>query len=192
MTSQTAPAQSFRLVEVLRSAHPAQLPVVTLLLLLVGTAIGSAPGLVTALWLALVAPSLAMIDIRLKRLPNVLVVPGLVAVLIDAGWATVADGEVPALALLTTSVVVVVMFALNLAGGLGMGDVKLSAVIAGCLSLVSPILAVAGVMLAFFVGGAYSAVLLLRHRGQHGRRIAFGPVLLLAFWVVMLLLAVGR
>jgi leader peptidase (prepilin peptidase)/N-methyltransferase len=123
-------------------------------------------------------------------LPNVLVVPGLVAVLVDAGWAALARGEIPVSALLTTSIVVALMFALNLVGGLGMGDVKLSAVIAGCLSLVSPWLAAGAVMLAFVLGGAYSAVLMLRHRGHHGRRIAFGPVLLAAFWAVLVLLAV--
>jgi leader peptidase (prepilin peptidase)/N-methyltransferase len=193
MTSHIAPGPRFTLADVVRLAHPAQVPAAGLLLVLACIAVGVAPGLVTALWLGIVTPSLVTVDIRLKRLPNVLVVPGLVAVLVDAGWATVDRGEIPASALLATSIVVAAMFALNLMGGIGMGDVKLSAVIAGCLSLVSPWLAAGAVMLAFMLGGAHSAVLMLCHRGHHGRRIAFGPVLLVAFWaVVVLLLFAGR
>jgi leader peptidase (prepilin peptidase)/N-methyltransferase len=189
MTSQLDPGHGFRLVDALRLAHPVHVPLVALLLLFAYEAFGPAPGLVTALWLALVTPGLIVVDVRLKRLPNVLVVPGLVAVLVDAGWAAAAEGELPVFALLTTSGVMAAMFALNLSGGLGMGDVKLSGVLAGCLSLASPWVALAAMMLAFFLGGAYSAVLMLRHRGHHGRRIAFGPVLLVAFWVVAILLA---
>jgi leader peptidase (prepilin peptidase)/N-methyltransferase len=190
MTSHIAPVNHFSLVDVIRLARPVQVLAAGLLLILAFIALGPAPGLATALWLAIVTPSLVAIDIRLKRLPNVLVVPGLVTMLADTGWATAARGEIPALALVTTAIVVAAMFALNLAGGLGMGDVKLSAVIAGCLSLVSPWLAIGGITLAFFLGGAYSAALMLRHRGHHGRRIAFGPLLLVAFWAAALLLAV--
>jgi leader peptidase (prepilin peptidase)/N-methyltransferase len=154
-------------------------------------AISVAPGLITGLWVALVTRQLVVIDIRLQRLPNVLVVPGLLAVIVDVGWSVIVLTAFPSAPLLTALLVAAVMLALNLVGGLGMGDVKLSVVIAGCLSLVSPILAIAGLMLAFFLGGAYSAVLLLRHRGQRGSRIAFGPMLLLGFWSVLALSAAG-
>lgn len=191
MTEQSAPGQPLGTMQVVRMLHPIQALVAGLLLLLAAVAFGVGPGLVTGLWLALVTPGLVAIDLRLRRLPNVLVVPGLVAVLLDGGWAVVASTASPLRALVTTSIVTAVMLALNLVGGLGMGDVKLSAVIAGCLSLVSPSLAIAAVMLAFFLGGAYSAVILLRHRGQHSRRIAFGPILLLAFWAVVVVRATG-
>jgi leader peptidase (prepilin peptidase)/N-methyltransferase len=119
----------------------------------------------------LVTPSLVVFDLRLRRLPNVLVVPGFGAAVIDGCWAGTSSGELPVAALATTSIVAVVMLVLNLVGGLGMGDVKLSIVMAGCLSLVSPLLAVSALMLAFFLGGGYSTVLLLSRRGQRGRRI---------------------
>ncbi|WP_152631054.1 prepilin peptidase [Agreia bicolorata] len=174
-----------------RCAHPAQALIVGLLLCLSFAAVGIAPGVVTLVWLAMVTPSLVIIDLRLRRLPNVLVVPGLAAAFVDGCWATVSSGEFPVAALLTTSTVAVVMLVLNLVGGLGMGDVKLSVVMAGCLSLVSPLLAVLALMLAFFVGGGYSAALLLRRREPRGRRMAFGPLLLVAFWAVVALRALS-
>lgn len=168
---------------------PAHALVVGVLGALVWVALGGAPGSITALWLALVSPSLVVIDVRLKRLPNVLVVPGLGAVLVDLGWYSVASGRFPTAAVVATMILVAAMLGLNLLGGLGMGDVKLTAVIAGCLSLDSPWTAVAAVMLAFVLGGVYSAALLVRRRGYRARRIAFGPVLLLSFWAVIVALA---
>ena len=189
MSSTPAPHQRFGVADVIRLASPVQAVVTCLLGALAWAALGGAPGSATALWLALVSPSLVSIDTRLRRLPNVLVVPGLAAVLIDVAWFSVASARFPAAALLTTSILLAAMFALNVVGGLGMGDVKLTAVIAGCLSLDSPWTAVAAVMLAFMLGGVYSAALLARRRGGRNRRIAFGPVLLLAFWTVMAALA---
>ena len=168
---------------------PAHALVVGVLGALAWVALGGAPGSITALWLALVTPSLVVIDVRLKRLPNVLVVPGLGAALVDVVWYSVASGRFPTAAFVATVILVAAMLALNLFGGLGMGDVKLTAVIAGCLSLDSPWTAVAAVMLAFVLGGVYSVALLVRRRGDRARRIAFGPVLLLSFWAVIVALA---
>ena len=190
MTSPPAAGEHIGLLEVVRSAHPAQVVVVGVLVILTCATVQVAPGLATALWLALVTPSLVILDLRVRRLPNVLVVPGLVTVLVDGVWATIASATMPLAACVTTAIIAAAMLAFNLFGGLGMGDVKLSVVIAGCLSIVSPFLAVTAVTLAFFLGGAYSAVLLLRRRGQGSMRIAFGPVLLLAFWLVVVLRAV--
>lgn len=189
MTSNSAPGERFGVADVVRFAHPAQVVVSLLLGAMACVAFGGAPGSITALWLALVSPSLVVIDTRLRRLPNVLVVPGLAAVLIDIGWFTLESGAFPGPAVLMTSILFAAMFALNLIGGLGMGDVKLAAVIAGCLSLDSPWSAAVAVTLAFMLGGVYSAVLLVRRRGGSERRIAFGPLLLLAFWAAIMALA---
>ncbi|SKA99487.1 Type IV leader peptidase family protein [Agreia bicolorata] len=191
MTLERLPRQPVGLLDVVRHAHPWQAVIVAVLICLAFAGVGIAPGFVTVAWLALVTPSLVIIDLRQRRLPNVLVVPGLGAVLIDGCWASVSSGEFPVPAALTTSIVAAVMLALNLVGGLGMGDVKLSVVMAGCLSLVVPILAVSALMLAFLLGGAYSAALLLRRRELRGRRIAFGPLLLSAFWAVVALRALS-
>ncbi|MBF4634593.1 prepilin peptidase [Agreia pratensis] len=187
MTSERLPRHSIGLAEVVQGAHPSYAAIAGLLLCLSFGSVGIAPSIVTLAWLALVTPSLVVIDLRLRRLPNVLVVPGLGAMLIDGGWAGVASGELAVNALVTTTIVTAVMLVLNLVGGLGMGDVKLSVVMTGCLSLVSPLLAVSALMLAFFLGGGYSAALLLRRRAQRRRRIAFGPLLLCAFWTVVVL-----
>ena len=189
MSSERLPRPAIGLVDVVRGAHASQVVIGALLLCLAFASVGCGPGVVTLAWLALVTPSLVVFDLRLRRLPNVLVVPGFGAAVIDGCWAGISSGELPVAALATTSIVAVVMLVLNLVGGLGMGDVKLSIVMVGCLSLVSPLLAVSALMLAFFLGGGYSAVLLLSRRGHRGRRIAFGPVLLVAFWAVVALRA---
>ena len=189
MTSEPIPRERIGLIDVARGAHPSQFIIAGVLLCLSFAAFGMAPGIVSTAWLALVTPSLVVIDVRLRRLPNVLVVPGLAAVVVDGCWQTASAGQFPFLAFLTTSIVAAVMLVLHLVGGLGMGDVKLSVVMTGCLSLVSPVLAVAGLMLAFLLGGGYAAALLLRARGRRGSRIAFGPLLLSGFWTVVVLVA---
>jgi hypothetical protein len=73
MTSHIAPVKHFSLADVIRLARPVQVLAAGLLLILAFIALGPAPGLATALWLAIVTPSLVAIGIRLKRLPNVLV-----------------------------------------------------------------------------------------------------------------------
>ena len=142
MTSERLQRPPIGLVEVVRGAHPSYALIALLLLCLSFASIGFAPGVVTFTWLALVTPSLVVIDLRQRRLPNVLVVPGLAAVLVDGCWAAVSSPGLLLPAAATTSIIGVVMLVLHLVGGLGMGDVKLSVVMAGCLSLVSPLLAV--------------------------------------------------
>lgn len=191
MIASTAPAQPLGLARIVRQSHPAEAIVAVVLLATACATIGLAPGLVTTLWLAVVTPALVVTDMRLRRLPNVLVVPGLVAVLADGLWAFFATGSAPVPAFGAASVITAVMLVLNVVGGLGMGDVKLSAVIAGCLSIVSPPLAVAAMMFAFCAGGAYSAVVLCRPRARRRTRIPFGPALLFAFWAAVVVRSIS-
>jgi leader peptidase (prepilin peptidase)/N-methyltransferase len=190
--SSVASSQSFSPAEIWRSAHPAQLAVTAVLVALAVVSFGIHPGLTTAVWLSVVTPSLVLIDLRVQRLPNVLVVPGLGTVTIDLCWSWIQRQEAPMPALATTIVVIAAMLGMNLVGGLGMGDVKLAGVIAGCLSGLSPWLAVIALVMAFFVGGGVAAVLMFRHRGGRGRRIPFGPFLLVGFWMATLLIALSR
>jgi leader peptidase (prepilin peptidase)/N-methyltransferase len=138
-------------------------------------ALGLEPAAISALYVAAVTPELIRIDLREHRLPNRMVVPGLVVGLIACAmqWSL--------LPLISALAFGGFLFVLGLTGGIGMGDVKLAAL----LGLASPTLAVAlaAPMLAFLLGGL-AAVVALVFRGR-GSRIPFGPALLLGYWVAI-------
>lgn len=163
-----------------------QLPLALAIGVLVVLAIGPVVAAIPALYLAAVAPELTRIDRTEHRLPNRLVVPGIpVGVVAAAGsWAT--TGEPPVVPVVAGVAFAGVLFLFALADGMGMGDVKLAALI----GLASPttVIAVAAPILAFLVGGLVGVVVLIR-RGR-GARIAFGPFLL-AGYVAALALSLG-
>ncbi len=154
-----------------------QLPLVLAVGILAAVAIGWQVAAIPALYVAAVAPELTRIDIAEHRLPNRLVVPGLgVSLLAAAGsWAT--TGVPPLVPLAAAVGYSGLLFVFALAGGMGMGDVKLAAV----LGLASPTVtvAIASPILAFLLGGV-AAVVVLIVRGRGGR-IAFGPFLLAGY-----------
>ena len=140
-------------------------------------AIGPHVAAIPALYVAAVAPELTRIDLAEHRLPNRLVVPGLlVGVLAVAGsWAT--TGVFPLVPLVAGAAYGGTLFLLALTGGMGMGDVKLAAVLG--LAAPTATVAVASPAIAFLSGGVVSlVVLVLRGRGS---RIPFGPFLLLGY-----------
>ncbi|MEO5535495.1 MAG: A24 family peptidase [Pseudolysinimonas sp.] len=154
-----------------------QLPVVIAIGMLAWVAIGPVVAAIPALYIAAVAPELTRFDLTQHRLPNRLVVPGLiVGVLAGAGsWAT--TGHPRLVPLIAGAAYGGVLFVLAIGGGMGMGDVKLAAV----LGLASPtsLVAIASPLLAFTLGGLVALVVLIV-RGR-GSRIAFGPFLLLGY-----------
>lgn len=157
----------------------------------------AAATLVGCLGVAAATPALVRIDVGQRRLPNVLV--GVVAVAWVASVVlSLAQGDVvPAV----RSIGVVVLTALAgvataLAGGLGMGDVKLGALLTG---LVSPWggTAVLGLWgLAGASGVAWALIRRVRIRSslaQSGAEstsvvagVPFGPCLLGAYWAMVL------
>jgi leader peptidase (prepilin peptidase)/N-methyltransferase len=169
-------------------------------------AIGPDPALVGALALAAVAPRLVRVDLAEHRLPNRLVTPALLAGVVGFGLSWLAPSwlalswpalswpapswpapGVPALVpLLAGAIYAGALFMLALAGGMGMGDVKLAA----ALGLASPTAAIAltSPVLAFVFGGVAAVVILIR-RGRKAR-IAFGPFLLAGYFGALVVAAV--
>lgn len=148
--------------------------------------------------LALVTPPLVVVDVRRRRLPDRLVVVAALGLVVSCGAVLVA-GPGGAGAVLrasgTATATGVVLVALAASGGLGMGDVKLGAVLAGAAALLDP----AGPLLAALVtavtGGACAAAVAVacRRRAARGAlpgpprslRVPYGPPLLLGWWAVV-------
>jgi len=136
--------------------------------------------LVPCVYLAAVTPALWTTDVDERRLPNRLVLPGyLVAAAAACGlWA--ATGQAPAVALASGLAYFAFLLVLSLAGGMGMGDVKLGGVLGLAAGLIAPAAAVGAPVIAFAVGGIGALVTLVRGRG--GTSIPFGPFMLAGFW----------
>jgi leader peptidase (prepilin peptidase)/N-methyltransferase len=135
-----------------------------------------AAALIPAVYLLAVTPALAVTDLRQHRLPNRMVVPGVVV------GAVAAALQPSALPLLAGLAYAGLLLALSVAGGVGMGDVKLATLIG--LGAPTAGVAVAAPVLAFILGGVAALVALLR-RGPRVR-IPFGPWMLAGYWVALL------
>jgi leader peptidase (prepilin peptidase)/N-methyltransferase len=160
-----------------------QLPLAFLLGALAVWSIGHVVAAIPALYLAAVAPELTRVDLAEHRLPNRLVVPGLVVGLAAAAGSWATTGGVPLVPLIAGLVFGGQLLLLSLAGGIGMGDVKLAAVI----GLASPTVQIAlgAPVVAFLLGGVVGlGVLIARGRGT---RIAFGPFLLVGYFLAVAL-----
>lgn len=135
-----------------------------------------AAALVPVVYLVAVTPALVRSDLRDHRLPNRIVVPGIVVGLVSAA---LQPSVLPVLAALGYAGLLLVF---AFAGGVGMGDVKLAALIglacpAAGVGLGAPIA-------AFLLGGAAASVAMVR-RGRRAR-IAFGPAMLAGYWAALL------
>jgi leader peptidase (prepilin peptidase)/N-methyltransferase len=138
-------------------------------------------------YIAIVTVPLVAIDLRSRRLPNRLVLPGYFVAVITLVAVWVSSGTIPLLSLISAAASVVFLCALSLAGGMGMGDVKLAGVLGAAAGLVSPSVAILSPLLAFVLGGLVSAVILATRRGTRATRIPFGPFMLVGFWAAVAL-----
>lgn len=148
-------------------------------------AVGPVPASLILVYLAAVGPELWRVDVRERRLPNRLVLPGYLVGLTAVGWQWGLSGTVPLVPLVSGAAYCGFLLLLSFAGGMGMGDVKLAGVLGVAAGLVSPGAAVASPVIAFVAGGVVAAVQLVR--GGSRTSIPFGPYLLAGFWVAVLL-----
>lgn len=164
-----------------------ELPAVVVLLAVATTSAGVTPAAVPLAALAAVTPALCVIDVREHRLPNRIVLPCYAACAVGLVGEWADSGHPPILALVAGVATGGFLFVLSLAGGIGMGDVKLGGVLgfaAGGIGLDTAVLAP---LLGFVLGGAAAIAAL---RGGRGARFPFGPALLGGFWAAVVLSAV--
>jgi leader peptidase (prepilin peptidase)/N-methyltransferase len=146
---------------------------------------GMPPALPALIYLAAVTPALWSTDVAERRLPNRLVLPGYAPALAGVLAAWLGAGTAPGAALACGAGYLGFLLALSLAGGMGMGDVKLAGVLGLSAGLVEPWAAIAAVVGTFLLGGVGALVGVVR--GGRGTGIPFGPYLLAGFWGAVLL-----
>ncbi|MCR6494603.1 A24 family peptidase [Cellulomonas sp. P24] len=134
------------------------------------------------LYLAAVAVALALIDIDTHRLPNAIVLPSIPVMLLLLGAASAVTGDWSRLG--TSVLGGVVLFALYAAmvvaypRGMGLGDVKLAAVIGVALGWLGWGPLAVGAFAAFLLGGGFSVTLLALRRANRKTALPFGPWML--------------
>jgi leader peptidase (prepilin peptidase) / N-methyltransferase len=142
------------------------------------------------LYLAAVGLALALIDLDVKRLPDVLTLPSYPVAVALLGLAALLgsdSGSFPR-AVLGGVAMFGLYFALCFAypAGMGFGDVKL----AGVLGLYTAWLGwgvwALGLFLGFFYGGLVSVLLVALRRGGRKTQVPFGPFMLLGVLTVVL------
>ena len=139
--------------------------------------VGETPQLPVYLLAGLLGVLLAMIDLRCLRLPDLLV--GALAIGAGLPLAALSPQRVgPALAAATAVGLAYLGIALLPRHGLGLGDVKLAAVLAFLLSLAGWPALVTGLCAPHLLNGPVALGLLLSGRAGGGRALPFGPALL--------------
>ena len=134
-------------------------------------------------YLVLTAWPLAKTDILERRLPNKYVLPAfpitwlgqLLAGVTGAGFVNMLWALLAGVVTFTLSLLI------NRLGLLGMGDVKLMAVMALALGWFSPLLPIIALGISFLIAGVVAIWLLLRKKIKLGGSMPLGPYLIAGF-----------
>lgn len=152
------------------------------------------PIAILLLWLATITPTLIRTDVLTRRLPNRIVLPALAVGLPLAVLDAVVRREAVWEVLCAGLVVGGALYACAVFGGLGMGDVKLGALLGltvGCFGVPAVVLFAAITICSAGIVGA-AVVCIARGRGADAgwqTRIPFGPFLLLGAWAAIAVIA---
>jgi leader peptidase (prepilin peptidase)/N-methyltransferase len=140
------------------------------------------------LYLAAIGIALALIDIDVKRLPDVLTLPSYVVGAALLGVASTSEPHLLLRALLGAAAMFAVYFALCFAypAGMGFGDVKLSGVLGLYTAWLGWDVWAAGLLLGFFLGGFFGIALILVKKGGRKTAVPFGPFMLLGALLAVL------
>ncbi|MGV1037546.1 MAG: prepilin peptidase [Candidatus Nanopelagicales bacterium] len=180
-----------RVVGVTISAPPVlTAPVTGLVAGLTALGIGPAWALPAYLWIAIAGSLLAVIDVEHHRLPDRLTLTSIPAVglllllpaVVDGSWSCYGRAWLGALAMFAFYFILALIYP----AGMGMGDVKLAAVLGLGLGFLGWKFVVVGLFAAFFIGALVSLVLLVLRRANRKTAIPFGPFMLAGALVAVL------
>jgi len=149
---------------------------------LVGLRFGWSAELPAWVWFVAVGLLLGVIDLRTKLLPNRVLVPGIAGTALLLTLAAAVDGDWPALLRAGVAAglcfAVLLVMALIAPAGLGMGDVKLAALLGLVLGWLGWDAVLLGLFLGFVVQAVAGLVLLASRKAGRSTELPFGPALL--------------
>lgn len=165
-------------------------PVVGLVAGLTAWGIGATWELPAFLWIAVVGSLLAVIDVEHHRLPDRLTLTSIPAVglllflpaVVAGSWSCYGRAWLGALAMFGFYFILALIYP----AGMGMGDVKLAAMLGLGLGFLGWKFVVIGLFAAFFIGALVSLVLLALRRANRKTAIPFGPFMLAGALVAVL------
>jgi leader peptidase (prepilin peptidase) / N-methyltransferase len=134
------------------------------------------------LYFAAIGVALAFIDLDVKRLPNVIVLPSypVLAALLAAAAGVHGSWSPLSRALIGGAILFAFYFALAFAypAGMGFGDVKLAGLIGGVLAYLSWRVLVVGAFGGFVLGALAGVAVLASGRGGRKTALPFGPFMI--------------
>lgn len=155
----------------------------------VGTAavIAAVLQLLAFCYLAAISVALSAIDLDVRRLPNVIVLPSYlvaVALLVPSALLAGTPGVlVPAAAGMLASLLFYGILWFVAPGGMGFGDVKLAGLLGIYLGYLGWAQLLVGVGAAFVLGGLYGLVLIIIRRAGRKSKVPFGPWMFAGAWI---------
>jgi len=143
--------------------------------------------MIAFLYLAAITIALALIDLDVHKLPNVIVIPayGVSAALFTA--ASILSGDFGPLIGSGIAMAALFLFYLIMAlvypGGMGLGDVKLAGVLGIYLGWAGWGAVAVGAFSAFLLAGVFSIILIATKRAGRKSGIPFGPWMFAGAWL---------
>jgi leader peptidase (prepilin peptidase)/N-methyltransferase len=137
-------------------------------------------------WLAACGVVLILVDLAVRRLPDILTLPACAGTLLLLLGASMSEETGSLSRALAAAGAVGALFLILALAGMGMGDVKLAPAIAALLGWRSWQAVMLGTVTGFLLGGLCAMLLLAAGRGRR-EQIAYGPFMILGAITVSVL-----
>lgn len=164
---------------------------VVLLVLISNLIAKDAVQLIMLCFLSTITLPVSLIDLKIKRIPNTISATFLIFVIISLILSKILLGvnnSNSLIQLITSGLIVIFFLAVYFfsRGGIGFGDVKLSAPISLLVGYFSWEQAVTGMIFAFYIGGILGVALLVLRKANRKFEIPFAPFMLLGNWLALI------